>query len=559
MRSIAVRLGSRKARQYGLALVFLAVLVYLVVVPLFHIQSLALRDGAAGYRSALMTDGFGEVILNTIYLSVGSVVIAMVLGTALALAADRLPSRAAFIRAIPVLPLVLPAIANVIGWQFLLSPGPGYLNAVLRMLPWWSGLEEGPVNVYSVTWIVIITGFGLTSFVYLFVSSGLSNINADHLEAARMSGSSPGSVFLRVTLPQLRPSLVYAAGVTFLLGMGQFTAPLILGTNSGVRVITTEIYRRTAESPVDFAAAAALGSPLVLIGLLLVVAQRRAIGDESRFITHGGKGFVATSRRSGGARVFILIYGIVALLIPLTGLLFVSLSPYWSADISAVRLSFDNFLDAFSRPTFLDAIWNSIVLSAVAMLIATVGGYIAACIMLQSRMRVIRWITDAVISLPLGIPAVIFGVGFLFTYTQPPFVLYGTPVVIVLVYATLMFPFAVRMLLTGMMALGPAYAEASRMSGAGVLRTHLKIVIPLIRTSLAGAAVLMFILLTHEFAASLLVRSAKTQVMGTILYDYWASGAYPLVAAVALIMTGVTALGVVLALAVGGRNALSRL
>ena len=66
-----------------------------------------------------------------------------------------------------------------IGWSFLLSPRPGYLNALLRNLPWWNHLEEGPVDVYTMPWIVIITGFGLTAFVYLFVSSGFANINSE--------------------------------------------------------------------------------------------------------------------------------------------------------------------------------------------------------------------------------------------------------------------------------------------------------------------------------------------------------------------------------------------
>ena len=51
----------------------------------------------------------------------------------------------------------------------------------------------------------------------------------------------------------------------------------------------------------------------------------------------------------------------------------------------------------------------------------------------------------------------------------------------------------------------------------------------------------MFVLLTHEFAASLLVRAPTTQVMGTVLFDYWTNGSYPLVAAIALVMTVVTA------------------
>jgi len=47
--------------------------------------------------------------------------------------------------------------------------------------------------------------------------------------------------------------------------------------------------------------------------------------------------------------------------------------------------------------------------------------------------------------------------------------------------------------------------------------------------------------------------------MGTVLYDYWGNGTYPLVAAIALIMTGVTTIGVVIAVMVGGSDALSRL
>jgi len=147
---------------------------------------------------------------------------------------------------------------------------------------------------------------------------------------------------------------------------------------------------------------------------------------------------------------------------------------------------------------------------------------------------------------------VIFGVGFLMTYTARPFVLYGTHWVLILVYITLMIPFSTRMQLGAMAALGDAYTEASRASGAGVLRTNLQIVVPLLRPAFGGAAALMFVLLTHEFAASLLVRAPTINVMGTILYDYYDNGIYPLVACISLIMVGVTTAGVVAAVILGG-------
>jgi iron(III) transport system permease protein len=131
--------------------------------------------------------------------------------------------------------------------------------------------------------------------------------------------------------------------------------------------------------------------------------------------------------------------------------------------------------------------------------------------------------------------------------------------VIILVYVTLMLPFTTRMQLSGMIALGESYFEASRVSGASALRTHLKITVPLMRPTLGGASALMFVLLTHEFSASVLVRSPSTQVMGTVLYDYWINGSYPLVAAIALIMSFVTAVGVVIAMLFGGAEVFSKL
>jgi iron(III) transport system permease protein len=101
--------------------------------------------------------------------------------------------------------------------------------------------------------------------------------------------------------------------------------------------------------------------------------------------------------------------------------------------------------------------------------------------------------------------------------------------------------------------------EAARVSGAGVLRTHTSILLPLLRPTIGGASALMFILLSHEFAASLLVRAPTVNVMGTILYDFYQNGGYPLVAAISLIMVGVTTAGVLVALALGGSETFKKL
>lgn len=540
--------------------VLVAALLYMVALPLYRLQSMAFADGARGYRAQYGRADVGEVIWTTVQLALASVTIGMVLGTLLAFATSRLPQRFSFLRMVPVLPIVMPAVANVVGWAFLLSPGPGYLNAAMRHLPWWNHLESGPVDVYSATWIIILTGFGLTSFVYLFVSAGMAAISAEHLEAAQTSGSSTIGVFFRVVLPLLRPSLIYGAGVALLLGLGQFTGPLLLGANTGVKVLTTEMYRRVSESPADFAAAAAAGSPLVVLGLVVVLAQKLLLGDQTRFVTHGGKAFRSTPTRSWWAVSLVVAYGTVALLLPLVGLVLVALSPYWSASLSWRLFTLDNFRTLFATPDILDAVITSVVAASVAVVFCVPIGFAIANLLVRGRRhRALRVLADLVAALPLGIPAVIFGVGFLLTYTQPPIILYGTRTVIILVYVVLMIPFATRLQMTAMLALGETYMEASATSGANAWTTNLRIVLPLMRPAILSAVALMFILLTHEFAASLLVRSPTTQVMGTRLFDLWSNGSYPLVAAMAIVMTGVTGLGVAVAMVVGGRNVLDNL
>jgi iron(III) transport system permease protein len=535
-------------------------LAYLVVVPLFRLQFVAFENGALGYKNAYAVNDVGKILMTTVILGVGSLVTAMVLGTLLAWAAFHLPPHYRMLQLLPVLPLVIPSVASVVGWTFLFSPRPGYLNAVLRKLPWWSHLESGPVDIYTAPWIIIITGFLLTSFVYLFVNAGLQNINREHLDAAQISGSSSAGVFFRVVLPLLRPALIYGAGIVLLLGLGQFTAPLLLGTNLDIKVITTEMYTYVSEAPLDFGAAAAFGSPLVILGLAVVIVQKIGLGNQARFVTHGGRSFKPSDRSSKLAVLAILLYSMVSMVLPITALVLVSLSRFWSSSINPGQFTLDNVINVLSQPDTTNAILNSVVASAVAVAIVLPVGFIAATLLLRGRrFRMLRTVLDFVVALPLGIPAVIFGAGFLLTYSYPPLILYGSRWVIVVVYVTLMLPFGTRMLLSSMISLGDSYLEASRVSGANALTTNVKIVLPLLRTSAGGAAALMFILLTHEFSASLLVRNPTTQVMGTILFDYWGNGSYPTVAAIALVMTAVTGIGVAIAMAIGGRDILHKL
>ena len=187
--------------------------------------------------------------------------------------------------------------------------------------------------------------------------------------------------------------------------------------------------------------------------------------------------------------VLILLYGVVATVLPLMALGIVSLSRFWTGSFDTSTWTLASWRSVTDASGVMPAIWNSVILSIAAAAITLPLAYIAALYLRRQRdHRIVGPILDFVVAMPLSIPAVIFGVGFLLTYTSEPLVLYGTRWVIVLVYITLMIPFATRMISSGLAAIGESYMEAARVSGAGVVRTHLTILAPLLRPTFGGAA-----------------------------------------------------------------------
>jgi iron(III) transport system permease protein len=555
-----VRRGRRGPRG-GIWFILVAVLTVLVLVPLVSVQAKALLNGGQSYADMLDSPWFGRTLFNTLLLGVGSVAVALVFGTFLAGCAWQLPKRWSWLSILPIVPLSVPALALVTSWSFLLSPQTGYVNQLLRKAPWWDHLSSGPVDVYSRFWIIAVTGTLLIPFVYLFILTALRGIDVALIEAAEANGARHARIWRKVILPLLRPSLIYSASIVLLLGLGQFTAPLLLGRDQNVTVLTTEMYQAAQAYPVDYGLAAAYGSPLVLIGAILILVQRQALKQSSRYETLGSRGHRSSTKTRVWPSVPIVIYIIVALALPLFGLLNVALANFYSGKvITPDTATLSNFRTVFNDPDMVKAISNSIWFSVIAVAIVVPLGFMIA-IALSGSSRIsnrLKVVVDLLTNIPLVMPGVLFGAGILFTYTSGPIVLYGTAAALVLAYVTIMIPHVARLQSSAMLSAGSSLQDSARVHGGSALRTHARITVPLLRPAIAASAALCLSILTHEFGASVMVRSTSTEVMGTLLLRYWSQGAYPSVAVVALSMCVITGLLVTIAYAFTGTKAMKR-
>jgi iron(III) transport system permease protein len=536
-------------------------LAFAVLAPIVLFYARAFDNGGAAVLALATYPNLGDILLRTLLLAVGSTVIAAVIAVVLAQLVMRVPMRwrglAAFL---PQLPLVIPPVASIIGWVFIFAPTVGYGNFLLRGLPFFSDLSSGPFDVYSMTAIVLITGIDLAGIIFAFVYARLHEISGSLVAAARVTGATAWKSFFTITLPLLRPSLVGAVVVAFLLGLGQFTAPLLLGSSSGLDVLTTEIFHMRERFPIDYSLIAAMGLPLLIIGIVSVLIQRAVIGDQRRYVTQGaGRGI--TTRDSRWALVAVLFYGFVTVVLPLLALLLVAFSAFWSGDISAITYTTRHVEAVLGDPKVLDAITNSILTALIAAAVVLPLGFIAALAMSGAvkAPKAVRQVFDFLFVAPLAVPRAMLGMAILYVFIQPPFSLYGTFALFVVGYAFVVLPFALRSQLASLVGVHTSLFEAARVSGASQMRTVLDIALPLTKRGMTAALAIMLILLSHDFAVSVMLRSPGNQVMGTILYEFWEGGIYPQVAVMALIMTVVTGVLLALTLWLGGRKALQNI
>ncbi|HEY4331003.1 MAG TPA: ABC transporter permease subunit, partial [Ilumatobacteraceae bacterium] len=539
-------------------LVLLIGVGYLVLRPLVKLQQKALA--AHSYSRMWDDPQFGSIVRNTVLLAVGSVVIALVVGTLMAWSAYNLPRRLRFLAVLPILSIMVPPLAQVTGWVFLFSRKVGYLNTFLRHLPWWSSLRRGPVDVNTLPWIVIITAIMLVPFVYLFVLTSLRAMDASTFEAAAISGAGSTKSFVQIILPSLRPALVYSGSICLVLGLGQFTAPLILGRQAEINVITTSMYAASNSAPPDFGLASAYGSPLLILGVLVILVQRMLTKNRERYQTLSTRGHRSANAGHKLAAVPILAYVFIAIMLPIAALLVVGLSPFWSGTIDFGAFTLNNFRKAYHDPNVVSAVKTTLDAVVIATAIVVPLGFACATAMVTRRGpgKVLRAIYEFLVGLPLSVPGIVFGAGILYAYSQGSIILYGGISIFVVAYVTALLPFVTRMMQSGLVSTGESVVEASRVAGAGVIRTQLAVVVPIMRGSIAAAAGVALALLSQEFAASSMVRSREHNSLGPLFYDVWSQGYVSQASVLALTMCAISVVTVAVAMAIGGRGAVER-
>lgn len=223
--------------------------------------------GWANYAK-MMNDGkFWHAMKLSAYYVLLNIPLQTVLGLFLAVAMDRL-TRSLFVKSVVLLPYLLSNVLVAMMWVWLLNPMLGWVDFVIQQLgfarqPFFAGPEQALATVAAVN---IWRHMGLVAMLFL---AGLQNIPRYLYEAAALEGASEWQMFRRITLPLLRPVMVFVL-VTSVTGSFQIFDTVAVATNGGPLDSTRVIVHYIVQNAFGFFRMGYASAMSVVLGLVMV-------------------------------------------------------------------------------------------------------------------------------------------------------------------------------------------------------------------------------------------------------------------------------------------------
>jgi multiple sugar transport system permease protein len=231
--------------------------------------------GLENYIRLLHDPNFWNSLKVTIYYVLLNIPLQTVLALVIAVMMSRL-TKSIIIRAMIILPWLMPGVVVGLLWLWLLDPTIGIVNVALRTL----GLGTIPfLNLpkYAMPSIAMINIWQWVGYTALLLFAGLQSIPGPVYEAGAIDGASETQMFWKLTVPLLRPVLVFVV-VTSVIGSFQIFDTVAITTRGGpvnaTQVLNWYIYEQ-AFSRFNMGYATAISMVLFLILIVISMAQMR--------------------------------------------------------------------------------------------------------------------------------------------------------------------------------------------------------------------------------------------------------------------------------------------
>lgn len=494
-------------------LVWSALGALLVAIPLMIIFYSTTITGDEIWRYILI-NLLPTYLLNTIILMLAVGLFTFILGvsTAWMVSIYDFPGER-WLRWALVLPIAIPAYISGFTWVGILD----YASPIYVFFRNNLGIETGQFlffNILSLPGAVLILSLAFYPYVYLIARASFSGQSANYAEVSFSLGKSTFTTFCKVGLPLARPSIVAGVSLALMEVLNDYGVAYYFGVDT----FTTGIF--TAWFSFSNPTAALKLSAYLMIFVLALIMMEKYQRRKMRYDMIGSQYRpIVKKKLSGGKAIFAFL---ICLLPLLFGFLFpVAMLVYWASQTMHIVTDF-RFWPLLGNSFLLAGIASGVVVVLALLIVYTVRTFPSGFVKLLSKIATLGYaLPGAVVAIGI-ITATLWLDSTLGVYST-----WGGKITITGTWLILIYAYMVRFMAvgyngieSGMQNISLSMDEASRSMGMGILKTFIKINLPLLKGPITGAALLVFIDVLKELPLTLILRPFNFDTLAIRAFEF---------------------------------------
>ena len=504
------------------------------------------------FTSPLAKANLWTPLLNTVLLSVGSCIVAILFGGVFAFLITRTNlSCRKYLSSIFIFPYIMPQWTLAVVWQNLFNS-----NAVTGTS---NGLLTSLFNVQMPLWwckglfpSLIVLGMHYAPFAYILIGGIFRNMDANLEEAATILDTPKWKTMFRITLPMVKPTILSTILLVFGSSMGSYPVPHYLGLATLSTKYVSMNSKYTGEASI-------LAIIMMIFGVAIMLLNQRSLKSRKNYTTVTGKsGQISKINLGRTGRVVIAVILIIITfftsIFPIISFAFETFLPnpgdysfLYTGDANNLTTKWwvtsenvtENGMYGQKGILYNNTIWTAfkgtmLVSVSCALIAGTIGTLIGYAVSKNRRSRWANYV-NSVAFLPYLMPSIAVGVAFFILFSNQYFNLFNTYALLIIAGTIKYIPFASRSSLNSMLQLSGEIEEAAVIQDVPWIKRMTRIIIPIQKSSIISGYLLPFMTCLRELSLFMLL-CVQGFILSTTLDYFDEMGLYAFSSGINLIL-----------------------
>ena len=504
------------------------------------------------FTSKLAKANLWTPLLNTVWLAVGTCVVAILFGGVFAFLVTRTNlAWRKYLSSIFIFPYIMPQWTLAVVWQNMFNSNAvtggsnGLLAAMfgIQMPLWWcKGLFPS----------LVVLGLHYAPFAYILIGGIFRNMDANLEEAATILDTPQWKIMRKVTLPMVKPAILSTILLVFGSSMGSYPVPHYLGLTTLSTKYVSMNSKFTGEASI-------LAIIMMVFGVAIMLLNQLSLTSRKSYTTVTGKAGQSSKFNLGRVGRYVIALALVIVtfftsIFPIVSFAFETFLPnpgdysflytgdpsnlttkWWVTDENVSENGMYGQKGILHNETIWRAFKGTMLVSvSCALLAGTIGTLIGYAVAKNRRSKWANYV-NSMAFLPYLMPSIAVGVAFFILFSNQYVNLFNTYTLLIIAGTVKYIPFASRSSLNSMLQLSGEIEEAAIIQDVPWIKRMTRIIIPIQKSSIISGYLLPFMTCLRELSLFLLL-CTQGFILSTTLDYFDEMGLYAFSSGINLIL-----------------------